>query len=161
MVRTKEGVRDRRSASGFRMNAEGKGKWIRVVFPGKGSILWLVNSLLQRPRWDLGKQKLQEELYEFLRSHLTLEKESFSLEQIRESSRNLEAEKGMSSFTPAHLGYLHHSTLVFSGQNSLKPSMALQALNQVLIKISATYSYIPSHSWWVFIAFQLNTQLRS
>ena len=39
MLRTKEGVRDRRSASGFRMNAEGKGKWIRVVFPGKGSIL--------------------------------------------------------------------------------------------------------------------------
>lgn len=91
----------------------------------------MLNSLLQRPRWDLGKQKLQEDLYEFLRSHLTLEKDSFSLEQIRVSSRNLEAEKSMSSFTPAHLGYLHHSTLVFSGENSLKTSMALQDLDQV------------------------------
>lgn len=39
MVKTREGVRGKMSVNGFRMSAEGKGKWIRIIYPGKGRIL--------------------------------------------------------------------------------------------------------------------------
>lgn len=98
MVKTREGVgRDRMATNSFRISAEGKGKWARIVYPGRVSYdPW---SLRQGHRWNLEKQKFKEVLHGFLRSPLTLADILFSLEWIREVSRNLEADNGMSFYT--------------------------------------------------------------